>query len=232
MKTKTFITVLTLAFAVAAVPAFAQHGLGIGGAVASHTGISSSSSAATTAGAQAGAHAGAGNKTGANAQAGTSVQANTSASAKGGERHSDAGEHAGAGANIVTRIDRNPELVSKIDAMLPSGTTLSSAAAGFKNEGQFMAALEASHNLGISFSDLKAKMTGSSDMSLGAAIHASKPSMTEREANEAAKKAERDAKKAMADAKADARHADGDADDKVSTTASGSATTSTSTSTH
>lgn len=228
MKTKTFIIALTFAFAAAAIPAFAQHGLGIGGAVASHTGISTSSSAATTAGAQAGSNAGvnagAGTKAGTSAQAGTSVQSNTSTTSRTGATQTGAAAHAGESANIVTRIDNSPELASRVGAMLPSSTSISSAATGFKNEGQFVAAVEASHNLGISFSDLKAKMTGSTDMSLGAAIHASRPGMTEHEANEAAKKAEREAKKAIADAKADAkaaRHVDTDAQ----ASASGSATT-------
>ena len=78
--------------------------------------------------------------------------------------------------------------------MLPSGMTMSQAAAGFKNEGQFIAALHVSQNLGIPFSEMKAKMTGSEHMSLGEAIKSSKPAMTNEEAKDEAKKAERQAK--------------------------------------
>jgi len=65
-----------------------------------------------------------------------------------------------------------------------------------RNEPQFLAALQASRNLDIPFQDLKAKMTGSDSMSLGAAIKASKPGMSDSEAKEAANKAERQAKEA------------------------------------
>ncbi|MBI2219603.1 MAG: hypothetical protein HYU53_00145 [Acidobacteria bacterium] len=43
---------------------------------------------------------------------------------------------------------------------LPSGVTVVDAASGFKNLGQFVAAVNVSNNLGIPFADLKAKMTG------------------------------------------------------------------------
>ncbi len=44
--------------------------------------------------------------------------------------------------------------------MLPKGITLNEASKGFKNQGQFIAALHVSQNLGIPFADLKAEMTG------------------------------------------------------------------------
>jgi hypothetical protein len=56
------------------------------------------------------------------------------------------------------------------------------AESGFKNHGQFIAALHVSKNLNIPFDQLKAKMTSSLPMSLGqgysctAAGHAGKPS--------------------------------------------------------
>ena len=53
--------------------------------------------------------------------------------------------------------------------------TLDQAAAGFKNQGQFIAALHVAHNLNIPFADLKADMTGTNHDSLGQAIHALKP---------------------------------------------------------
>jgi hypothetical protein len=55
-----------------------------------------------------------------------------------------------------------PALNQKISAMLPTvkGKTMSlnDASMGFKNQGQFIAALHVSQNLGISFMDLKNAM--------------------------------------------------------------------------
>jgi hypothetical protein len=214
MKTnKMFIMVLTLAFTLATVPAFAQRGLGVGGVLGGHAGVNTGGAVSTATG-QVGAatSSAAGAAAGAGAKAGNGAQANTAAQAAGG-------------AGIVTHIDSNPQLAGEVHSMLPSGTSLSSAAAGFSNEGQFLAALHASQNLGIPFDQLKAKMTGSSDMSLGAAIHASRPGMSEHDAKEEAKKAEREAKKQMS-AKASANantkpgRANVDADEKTSVNAS------------
>jgi hypothetical protein len=107
----------------------------------------------------------------------------------------------GSNAGLGTRIESNPELAARVRSMLPSDASINSASAGFKNEGQFLAALHASHNLDIPFDQLKSEMTGSHAMSLGSAIKASKPDMSGNQAKEAAKKAEADAK-ASASAKA------------------------------
>jgi hypothetical protein len=77
---------------------------------------------------------------------------------------------------LSNRIERNEKLHTRVKPLLPPGMNLSQASAGFKNEGQFVAALHASKNLGIPFSDLQAKMTGSNPMSLGQAIKTLKPS--------------------------------------------------------
>src|SRR5439155_26462097 len=42
--------------------------------------------------------------------------------------------------------------------------TLQAASAGFKNQGQFIAALHVSHNLNIPFDQLKAKLTGPGEL--------------------------------------------------------------------
>ena len=91
-------------------------------------------------------------------------------------------------------IERNPQLSSRLQALLPPGMTLANAAAGFKNQGQFIAALHVSQNLGIPFADLKAKMTGSDHVSLGKAIQALRPDLSPDQAKTAAKTAETEAK--------------------------------------
>jgi hypothetical protein len=60
--------------------------------------------------------------------------------------------------------------MSKIQAMLPSGMTVDQAATGFRNQGQFIAALHASQNLGVPFADLKKQMVDN-HLSLGQSIH-------------------------------------------------------------
>jgi hypothetical protein len=60
----------------------------------------------------------------------------------------------------ITRNVKNPRLESRLLAMLPAGTTIQDASQGFKNWGQFVAAVHVSNNLNIPFADLKARMTG------------------------------------------------------------------------
>jgi hypothetical protein len=111
--------------------------------------------------------------------------------------------------SIADRIAANTALSAKLTPLLPSGTTLADAAAGFKNQGQFIAALHASKDLSIPFAQLKAEMTGSPHDSLGQAIHDLKPAA---DAKVAAKTAEQEAR---TDIKATRPpDADGDADDK------------------
>ena len=74
---------------------------------------------------------------------------------------------------VQQKLKQNTNLAAKVSSRLPEGTDLMAAAAGFKNLGQFVAAANVSHNLQLSFTELKAKMmTG---MSLGQAIQAVRP---------------------------------------------------------
>lgn len=77
---------------------------------------------------------------------------------------------------IATKINRNPQLASRLTRMLPQGMTIATASNGFKNQGQFIAALHVSRNQQIPFADLKAAMTGPNAVSLGQAIHTLRPS--------------------------------------------------------
>jgi hypothetical protein len=74
-------------------------------------------------------------------------------------------------------LTKQPALTAKIQPLLPPGTDPTVAAAGFKNLGQFIAAVHVSHNLGIPFDTLKAKVTGPHAESLGNAIHELKPAV-------------------------------------------------------
>jgi hypothetical protein len=109
--------------------------------------------------------------------------------------HVDNGNHGSpdkgpSSLTVSQRIDRNPQLASRLEALLPAGMTLDQAAAGFKTQGQFIAALHVAHNLNISFVDLKTDMTGTNHDSLGQAIHALKPTA---DASAEVKKADREA---------------------------------------
>ncbi len=53
-----------------------------------------------------------------------------------------------------------PNQLAKLLAVVPDGTDINDATAGFKNFGQLNAAVNVSQNLGIDFADLKAAMTG------------------------------------------------------------------------
>jgi hypothetical protein len=71
---------------------------------------------------------------------------------------------------IAAKISSKPQLDAKITAMLPKGMTLNQASKGFKNQGQFIAALHVSQNLGCDcFKQLQTDMN-KKHMSLGQAI--------------------------------------------------------------
>jgi hypothetical protein len=97
-----------------------------------------------------------------------------------GETHSG-GTHSGethspkAPMTVAQRIDAHPQLVTRLTPLLPSGMTIDQAAAGFKNQGQFIAALHVSKDLNIPFDQLKAAVTGPDHVSLGKAIQQLKP---------------------------------------------------------
>lgn len=84
-----------------------------------------------------------------------------------------------------------PALAAKIQPLLPTGTDLATASTGFKNLGQFVAAVHVSKNLDIPFDTLKAKMTGTSAVSLGQAIKTLKPTA---DSSAEVKKAQQEAK--------------------------------------
>jgi hypothetical protein len=87
-------------------------------------------------------------------------------------------------------VQFNATETARLQPMLPAGMTVETAAEGFRNRGQFMAAVQVSKNLGIPFADLKAKMTGTDPVSLGRAIQDLRPAISPDDAKQAAKTAE------------------------------------------
>ena len=81
------------------------------------------------------------------------------------------GKGIGGSSDVALRVTQNTGLSAQLQPLLPSGATLAGAAAGFQNEGEFISALHVARNLGISFDQLKAKITGTGSESLGKAIH-------------------------------------------------------------
>ena len=138
------------------------------------------------------------------------------AGSMGGGHDADASKNSGSKTSSPRTVDEmltdNKQLASKLSSLLPPGTNLQTAAGGFKNLGQFVAAVHVSHNLGISFASLKCTelatknacttMTGtktvtmavpSKSSSLGQAIHTLKPSLSTSDSKTAAKQAQREA---------------------------------------
>jgi hypothetical protein len=70
-------------------------------------------------------------------------------------------------------LGQNSRLSDNLAKLLPEGTDVRSAASGFGNLGEFVAAVHVSNNLGISFADLKDRMMAGD--SLGSAIQALRP---------------------------------------------------------
>jgi hypothetical protein len=79
-------------------------------------------------------------------------------------------------ADFESRLASNSRLSSRLQSLLPPKTALQTAASGFKNQGQFIAALHVSHNLNIPFDQLKTDMTTKHD-SLGEAIRKLRPDL-------------------------------------------------------
>ena len=109
---------------------------------------------------------------------------------------------AGKPDGFAARIASNTRLAGRLQALLPSDMTLEMAAAGFKNQGQFVATLEASKNLGIPFTDLKDRVTAGE--SLGEAIHQLKPALSTKAVNASVKEAEEESRNVEVEATASA----------------------------
>lgn len=99
-----------------------------------------------------------------------------------------------AGTKVLEHLEKHPQLATRVQPLLPEGVPVETAAAGFKNTGQFIAALHVSKNLGIPFADLQALMTGPEPQSLGDSVRALRPEIPEDQASRELQAASRQAK--------------------------------------
>jgi hypothetical protein len=97
---------------------------------------------------------------------------------------------------VQQKLQKNTNLASKLEGRLPGSLNVIDAAEGFRNLGQFVAAVNVSHNLDIPFADLKTRMVDDG-MSLGQAIKAERNDV---DAATVVRRAERDASIVIADA--------------------------------
>jgi hypothetical protein len=170
-------------------PAYAQHGHGGAKPATTPSGshgasTTHGSSAATTHG-QSGSHGAATQPT----SSGSTHGAGNSHESGSGGTHSTAATTksstptsttpSGTGSTttltpVQQKLQQNTNLADKLRTRLPDGTNVMDAAAGFRNLGQFVAAVNVSNNLHLDFTELKTHMVDDG-MSLGQAIQRTKP---------------------------------------------------------
>lgn len=163
-----YLVALSVVFSLGSTLAAAQHGRGAGGSMGGPTG----------------------------GRGGTSTVGNPDRPDMPSARRSTAGKETSTTGQRKTAgelLTQNTKLSSKLQSLLPTGTDLQTASSGFKNLGQFVAAAHVSHNLGISFDSLKAKLMAGD--SLGKAIHELNPNVNAKaEAKKANNAADKDVK--------------------------------------
>jgi hypothetical protein len=117
--------------------------------------------------------------TGPHARAGVGVRADQSIAAR---------AHTMERARPRQVLTENTHLSTRLQTMLPAGQSVESASAGFKNTGQFVAAVHAANNLNIPFDQIKARMTGSEKLSLGKSIQQLRPDVNAKSEEKRAKR--------------------------------------------
>ena len=165
-------------------PAYAQRGHGGGKPTTTSSGThggstTHGSSGATTHG-QSGSHtptkttSGASTHVSGNAHASGSGSSHSSTTTKSTTSTPTSTTTSGTGSTttltpVQQKLQKNTNLADKLSTRLPKNTDLMAAAEGFKNLGQFVAAVNVSNNLGLDFTELKTRMVDDG-MSLGQAI--------------------------------------------------------------
>lgn len=89
-------------------------------------------------------------------------------------------------------LQQNTKLSDRLQALLPADEKVQNAASGFKNLGEFVAAVHISHNLNIPFDQLKDKVTNGD--SLGKALQELNPSLSHKDIKSQVKKGKEQAK--------------------------------------
>lgn len=98
---------------------------------------------------------------------------------------------------VQQKLQRNTKLADKLSDRLPLGTNLMAAAEGFKNLGQFVAAVNVSNNHGYAFTELKTLMVDDG-YSLGQAMQKLKAESNTTVVAQRAQRAETDAQAMIA----------------------------------
>ena len=89
-------------------------------------------------------------------------------------------------------LQQNTKLSGKLQTLLPEGTNVPQAADGFKNLGEFVAAVHVSHNLNIPFDQLKGKITSGDN--LGKAVQVLNPNLSHKQVKTEIRKGKHQAK--------------------------------------
>lgn len=97
-----------------------------------------------------------------------------------------------SGKSVEELLQQNTKLSQNLQNLLGPNVNLQQAAAGFKNLGQFVAAVHVSKNLNIPFDQLKSEIM--KEGSLGKAIKALDPSKTPQQIRTEVRKAEQQAR--------------------------------------
>jgi hypothetical protein len=98
---------------------------------------------------------------------------------KGGDRGGSHGQSSGRPGSAKARtpgdqLAQHSALSARLEGLLPEGTDLQKASAGFRNLGQFVSAVHVSRNLGIPFDQLRDALVNEK-LSLGQAIQHLRP---------------------------------------------------------
>ena len=98
---------------------------------------------------------------------------------------------------LIDRINTDTKFRDRLTALLPMGSTMTlvQAADGFKNEGQFIAFLHVSKNLGLTLDQWTKMRTGmTTGQSLGKALHDADPKLSQVQITAEVQKGEKQAK--------------------------------------
>jgi hypothetical protein len=81
-------------------------------------------------------------------------------------------------AQLANTLSSNATLTAHAQALLPAGTNVQTAAAGFEDARQFLLVEHIAQDLNISFAQLKTDVTGANPMSLRQAISTLRPDLS------------------------------------------------------